>query len=430
MHREYQHRMWMWIISWLCASATAAAALVPATRFADVVTLSAAELAPFHGQPIEHLALLACANDSCRPIPFQIDARDADGQWVLDQGPEASHDPPAGVLGGNDVLLFMATDAGDRAHPTQLPGHGPVSEIALRDPRDDTTGWAYLVGFDAPAPRAATSYVGYDAAADRMHGARVTLGFSHGLPTYLAVADPTGDGEVNLLDRLKVRASATFLWGLLHFARNEGDLSEQFVGWKAGPIRVIRHQRQWVRIGWGIRSPTFGSYTYFYRDFAELPVGLRLNFPPRYFIGDIVVRTILDFRDLRGWSVLTPSSPAALLIDGTTTAAKKALNQSTATWFALLGPRLTLVQTMDVSASLMSVRRRLLYREDPRLVDPPEATPGELPGIGFSIDQWDHVGAGVHQLTAISYALPPGIDAREFVAARTVPLQVTAQPLR
>jgi len=183
-----------------------------------------------------------------------------------------------------------------------------------------------------------------------------------------------------------------------------------------------------MRLGWGIRSPTFGSYTYFYRDFAELPVGLSLNFKPTYFFSDISVQVILDFRDLRGWTLVVPSLPTGLPVDGAMTADKVALAALSDKWFALRGPQITLVQSMDVSASLATVRRRLLYRETAQ-PQPPEAVPGELPGIGYEFDQWEHVGAGAHQLESVSYALPSDIDVGEFMRARALPLQVSVHPL-
>jgi hypothetical protein len=394
-----------------------------AARFGDVITIEGTALPGFDGAHFDHLALLACAARGCHPIPFQIDERDRNGHWVLDQGPEPGADDPPEVLDGNDVLLFMAADAGERARRADLPGQDPAAEIRLHDPLGGATRWAYLVAFPGSAPRSATRYVEYDAAADRVRGARVSLGFDRGVPRYLGIRDASGGAETNVLDRLKVRATATFLWGLIHFARNEDDLQTQFVAWREGPIRVMRSQRQWVRVGWGLRSPIFGSYTYFYRDWADLPVGLSLNFPPTYFFGDIVVRIVLDFRDLRGWSVLTASLPAPLAIDGVMTAQKSALNESTDTWFALLGPHLTFVQTMEVSGSLASVRRRLLYREGSTR-EPPETVRGEEPGIGYRLDEWGRVGAGAHRLQSTSYALPPDVDVRAFMATRAIPVEV------
>lgn len=470
----------------LGALLSASCAVATPLRFAEVVALRGSELSAFDGQAIDRLGMLACTPAECHPIPFQVDERDAAGRWVLDQGPMPMTDEPPGVLDANDLLLFMAADAGDRAArgallippPCQGAGKGEVesagcvnlprplvgkegfigAEITLRDPLDATTRWAYLVAFAGAAPRAAEGNVAYDPVTDRVRGRRVSLGFADGVPGYLAVhgltrtsklsegsfgaasSDPTGSGltepsargsaslavgdGANLLDRLKVRASATFLFGLIHFSRSEADLRTEFMGWHAGPIRIVRGQRQWVRLGWGIHSPTFGSYTYFYRDFAELPVSLYLNFKPTYFFGNILVQAILDFRDLTGWSLIVPSLPESIPIDGRMTAQKAALAQLPDTWFAVRGPQITLVESMDVSPSLATVRHRLVYRETTQ-AEPPEAVPGEAPGIGYQLDQWEHVGAGAHQLESVSYALPLDVDVRAFMHTRGAPLQIT-----
>ncbi|MFI5395063.1 MAG: hypothetical protein ACHQ9S_05975 [Candidatus Binatia bacterium] len=420
-------------VSLVALTGTLSAALAlgdPAVRLGEVVRIAGADIGMLRGYRIDQLTLVSCVRAACRAIPFQIDERDAMGNWVLDQGPEVNAGQASGVLDHKALLLFMAADAGDQVRRADLPG-SPAAEIAVHDPLLSTTCWAYLVAFPHVAPRSEVSYVRYDPANDRVGGRRVSLGFNNGVPDHLAVTGAGGDTPdgPNLLDRLKVRATATFLWGLIRFSRDESDLRTEFVAWRQGPIRVIRRQRQWVRIGWGIRSPTFGSYTYFYRDFAELPVSLRLNFPPHYFFGGITVRAVLDFRDLRGWSVLTPSLPAPITIDGTMTKEKAAVNDSADSWFALRGAQITLVQTMDVSPSLATVRRRLLYRESAK-PSPPEAVPGEEPGVGFNLDRWEQVGAGLHQLESVSYALPPEVDARAFMAARSTPLQVTVQPPR
>jgi hypothetical protein len=401
--------------------------LAQSLRFGDVVHVGT-DLRLLGGARLDHLTLVACTRAACQPIPFQIDERDAAGDWVLDQGPEPNADQASGVLQDNDLLLFMAADAAERAGQADLPPTTAAAEIAVRDPVAHTIRWAYLVSCPRIAPRSDVSYVDYDPVNDRVRGAHVSLGFRNGVPNYLALDGSAAPAGPNLLDRLQVRATATFLWGLIHFSRDESDLTTQFVAWRRGPIRVIRRQRQWVRIGWGIRSPTFGSYTYFYRDFAELPVSLRLNFPPRYFFGDIAVETVLDFRDLSGWSVLVPSLHGVIPIDGAITPQKEALNQLTDSWFALLGPQFTLIQTLGVSPSLSSVRRHLLYRQS-ATPPAPEAVAGQRPGIGFRLDRWHRVGAGLHQLESVSYALPREVDPRAFMASRKTPLQITVQAL-
>jgi hypothetical protein len=424
-------RTLMLLAIWVCTAA--GAELESPLRFADVVTVTGNELALFGGYPVARLALLACRHGAgarlCAPIPFQVDEVDPQGKWVLDQGPQPNIDESPEVLDANDRVLFMATDAGERVERADLSAGGAAAEIAIHDPLTRGTAWVYAVAYRGVAPRSARSYVAYDPGTDRVRGERVTLGFLHGVPGYLALNGTDGVADTNLLDRFKVRATATFLWGLVRFSRNEDDITTEFVAWRQGPIRVIRRQRQWVRIGWGIRSPTFGSYTYFYRDFAELPVGLYLNFPPTYFFGDISIRAFLDFRDLRGWAVVLPDVREAIAIDGAMTAQKQGLNRLPGSWFALRGAQVTLLQILDVGPSLASVQRHLVYKEAPTAANPPEEIPGEEPAIGYQLDGWGRVAAGAHQLASTSFALPPALDVGEFMAARQTPLQISVQPL-
>jgi hypothetical protein len=355
---------------------------------------------------------------------MQVDERDQTGAWVLDRGPQAGSDSPAGIFDGNDILLFMADDAGANVAGERLPSHVSALQVAIVDPLSPRRGWVYVVGYERRAPRAPERYVDYNGDVDRLGGANVQMGFRDGIPMHLSI----GDGD-NLLDRLKVRAAASLFWGWLRFARSEADLTTEVVGWHVGPIRVIRHQRQRVRLGWGIRSPTFRTYTYYYRDFAELPVTLRLNFPPTYFFSDIVIEVVLDFRDLHDWLLYLPQSSVRLRIGDMPAAVVAALNRVDETTLALIGPRVTLVQTFGISPSLEPVSKRLVYRDSTE-PQPPEDVPGERPGIGYALEDWEAVGAGEHGLTATSYALSPEIDVDEFIRSRAAPLQSIVEPLR
>jgi hypothetical protein len=394
-------------------------------RFADVVKVSGSDLPTLIGRPVDTIGAIACKQDACHPVPIQIDERDSSGVWVLDSGPDPQSDAPARVLDDNDELLFMANDAGaGRARAEDLGDADAAVEITVYDPllQSETRVFVFAgSSHQAPPP----PYVSYDPTADRFTGARVRMGFGEAVPDFMALLD--GDGA-NLLDRLKVRANASLFWGWLRFGRNEDDLSTERIGWRTGPIRIIRRQAQQVRLGWGIRSPTFNSYTYFYRDYAELPVGLRLRVPATYFFTDISITVVLDFRDLRGWRFHLAGAPVTFDIGHADTAAVSALNQRDDTSFALVGPQLSLVQIFGFSSSLETVRKRLVYREG-AAPDPPESVAGANPSVGYNLERWDEVGAGEHGLTAFSYAVPPGVDVDAFLASRSVPLEARGRAL-
>jgi hypothetical protein len=237
----------------------------------------------------------------------------------------------------------------------------------------------------------------------------------------LALRGADGQFGPNQLDRLKVRAWARFL-GIIPLGRDEDDIEWAFGAWQAGPIRVVRREWQWVRLGWGLRTPVFRTESFVYRDTIELPVRLRLNFPPTYFFRGIEVQAVLDFRDLRGWTVRTPAGR----LD--TAAAKSGTpDGGPGDWIALEGPDLTLVLRLQLGESLSSLKRDIVYRVDDD-GDSPEAVPGVHPAIGFRLTEWGGVDRGNHGFTAIAYALPGGYDLEDFARQDRAPLAIDVHP--
>lgn len=386
------------------------------------VTLEGEQVPLLHGARVEQLSLLRCAPDGCVPIPFQVDERDAAGEWALAAGPDASSDESPAVLDDNDSLSFYLSDAGARAEPAARAA-GAVVEIRIADPLGYPDRYAYVAIGESSAPRSPLRYVSYDPALDQMQGS-VALAFLAGVPQFLALS-PGGE---NVLDRLKIRATAAFLWGLIRIERSEDDLLPEPPSWSVGPIRVIRRQPLRIRMRFGIRSPRFVSTTYFYRDFSELPLTIRLRVPPRYFFTSIAVRGGLDFRHLPGqWTVLLPGSDERLPA-GCAAGRQAERDGVPGDWFAVVGEERTIVQRLGRDPSLDSVRETAWYRNGPS-EDPPENAPGQCPGAGFSLEDWGAVDGGVHTLTATSYAIPSDVDAGVFLATVETPLEISVAPL-
>jgi hypothetical protein len=384
--------------------------------FGASVMVTGDQLRCLRGVPSDLVGILACRNQ-CEPIPWQLDERGPDGQLALENGPLPNPDDPPGVIDENDEVRWMVEDAGRAMRPQERPA-GVRCGVEIRLAERETRYRGYLYAFVWPglAPRSERSYVHYDPERDVIAGRRVALGFGGATPRYLALVSAGGEEQANLLDRLKIRVSAWFL-GLIPVSRDESDLTTEFVAWHGGPIRIIRRQRQWVRVGFGIRSPTFGSYTYFYRDSADLPVSLGLNFPPTYFFHRIEIRAVLDFRDLRGWKVLGDGMHEPLSIGSISEQDVERLNHLPGEWFALIGPEVTLVQFLGTSPSLATLKSRLLYTEHSTPQEP-EEVPGEMPAVGYLLSDWESVPAGQHWFSSTSFALPPGEDPRDFVRSR------------
>ena len=397
----------------------------PRPAFWQVVHMTGKDVPCLLGRRADRVGVLAC-RERCAAIPWQFDERDGAGRLVLENGPHPNFDYPSGKIDANDEFLWMLDDAGRRMRPSELPA-GVECGHAIRLRQGQFNAWVYALAFVGKASRSAKRYVHYNAERDLMRGARASFGFDGPMPHYLAARAPQGEPQHNLLDRLKVRASARFL-GLLPLGRDEDDIEAVFVAWRAGPIRVIRRQRQWVRLGWGLRTPIFWAETYFYRDFVELPVHLRLNFPPTFFFRGIEVQAALDFRDLQGWRLLAADLAAPVTVGSTDKAGRERLNQLPGDWLALLGPDVTLVMTLQMGPTLATLDRELIYREN-TAGEGPEAVRGEMPAVGYRLTSWGEVDSGRHWFSATSYALPPNYDLGWFLQRRQEPIQVESQPL-
>ena len=412
---------WLAITLALCATRAAADGAMPFWRVAHA---TGAELRCLDGRTEDEVELVAC-HDTCAPIPWQLDERDPAGELALSDGPEPNPDVPRGVIDANDEVLWMAADAGRRMRAGEAPPTAHCAlEIAVRV--GDAAGWVYAFAVPPPASRSSLRYVDYDPERDAISSARVVIGFGAPTPRYLALRTADGASGVNLLDRLNVRASARFL-GVIPLGRDEDDIQWIFGAWHAGPIRVVRREWQWVRLGWGLRTPIFRTESFIYRDYAELPVRLRLNFPPTYFFGGIEVQAALDFRDLRGWTIQTPRGPLGAVgaVGGDVL---QGLNALEGDWLALEGPTVILLLRLQLGDTFASLRRQLLYREDDSGFGP-EAAPGEHPAVGFRLTEWGHVDRGQHQFTASAYALPAGYDLGQFTRDDAAPLTIEVQSL-
>ena len=105
------------------------------------------------GKKLSHLRLYSFVEGSFRQVPYQIDEWTEDGFLVMDQGPDQNGELANGILDGQDMLVFMARDAGDRVSRDLWPqGAGQGIEIEILDPSTGGKGWCYLLHFPESAP--------------------------------------------------------------------------------------------------------------------------------------------------------------------------------------------------------------------------------------------------------------------------------------
>jgi hypothetical protein len=418
----------------LLGAATTAAGPVPLgpcgpiARPHDVVEVPVPALHRLGGIPAARLGLVAFRGGRATPIPFQLDERRG-RKLALPEGPEPTLDDKPGLLDADDLLVFMACDAGERAAPEAVTAAlGTVRawrEIRLQDPLAHTTGFVYLADA-APPPTTDRSYVDYDAATDLISTARYRVGCTTALPTHLSFVTGAGPGP-NLLDGLRLRAEATLRANLAHWKLNEQLGRHALIAWKRGPVRAIRRSRHWVRLGLGIDISAGVAHTYFQARHVYGPGSLKLPFSPGVLFRDIRASAGADCRDLRGWRYHAAAAPPrGFRIDGHMDAAERAF-ASSGEWFALAQRDQALLFVTRLDENLRrAIPLRLVYRDDAERPDPPEASPGTVPLAGYEGRGVEKLEAGRYRFSLHIYALDGyrrGDEAR-MLAALDTPLAV------
>ena len=257
------------------------------SRLHDPVVVPVGRLDGIAGSDSAKLRLYRVRDGHWEPIPYQFDARSPDGGLAV-EGPADFR------LDGDDELVFMAKDAGERSTGGEGPeGSDGAVEIELKEPRGDARGYAYLAAFASPPAMAFEPYVTYDADAREARSAFYRVDYAAGRNFFTGVRIPEGAGgnRSNLLRQSRMRGSPTFS---LLLADVTLDFTEQnsvveIEGVRTGAVRSVRRVKLSVDLGPLFPElPSGTSYTYHYLTSYSTPT--RVKFPW------IMVQTLRDFR--------------------------------------------------------------------------------------------------------------------------------------
>jgi len=392
-------------------------------RTLDPVVIQGSEFPEAEGLAFDGFRLFAEQGGELVPIRFDLNEKDEDDLYVLDQGPDGRQG--TGRFGPRSELAFMARDAGGRVDArAALPGAAKVFTIQLQDPRDALIAWAYLAWYEHDAPPPAVQ--------DRVRLTVSPLPDPLTGKAYTEIAGETyrmrsvekstlwydlrgpDDTMPPYSDHVTVSFSARF-YPFIPFHKDEWSLRADTRAWTDGRVRTIRRVRITVELRVGrlriARVPARIVYDVVaYDRLVIVPVKIWSPFALRYLTMKAAIGYGLDLspatKGLYRW--YSNVNPEGFDIDGRSEGAEKKIEgerfrmPSRAYWSAQVGPYGTVVRRQIIPARYedMGIQFYLSYTDDEEKRQGKEFFPGR---VGYFENLVDVHAAGRGVFTATSY---------------------------
>lgn len=276
------------------------------TRVHDPVILTGAQLPDLTGRSREQVRMFARRDGKVAAMPFQIDERHENGGLVIaGDDDESSDEEDVPGLDGNDELVFMAMDTGDRADRGDLPAEADiVVEVELTDPETREQAWAYILHFPGTPPAPTTAkYVHFDGAENQARSDLYTVDYHDkgNFFTSLKIKPEAGGSGANLVHRTRMRGAPTFsfLFGKFTLEFTEEDSMMELSGVKNGPVRATR--RVDLSVDLGALFPELPSgrvETHHFRSSFLTPAKVSIPWVVLNLASDFSFVTLTDFREV------------------------------------------------------------------------------------------------------------------------------------
>ncbi len=399
------------ILALAVVSVTAAGGQKSLQRSEDQIIVAGRTLPAAMGWPIAQVRAFRFAQGQAVPIPFQIDEKLKNGKYALTAGNDRQADD--GVFDDNDELVFMASDTGDQGAKSALPNQPTaVAELTISDPADGGKAWVYLARYETnPPPLSTGDYVVYDNTRTFIDTLRYQMGFHQQALLsigHLSVKPAGGGDNTDIVDRLKVRFSATTLGGMVKIEKNENEFVSRTLGWIDGPVRIVRATANQMML-WKIKTPSAYLYNIYYVNSFEFPTEVNLPFNPAAVMSDIHFRVTSDgICGQKGKLFYNSNNLAGMVIDGAMSDAENKLNLDPYKWSAVTGPNNSYawINRLVYDAAATPAVPKLYYRDDRTSLDNPEDDPGQCGEVGYSLINLEKVKKGKLRLLSIMYNAP------------------------
>lgn len=380
----------------------------------SLATVRAGDLPALLGVPIGHITLWRVQDRQLVPIASQIDRRDDQGRYLLEQHSSDSKDRTQ-PLSGDDEIVFRLKDAGTQRPVIPPPSWPKIrAEIALDNPTGEQSRWVYAsVTATHPVTTSTPDQVEYRAQTDTVLTDQYKITFNDERPFLIDdfswhLTDKPGYSQ-NVLDSIKIQHIGT-LFGF-PFERTASDYSSELTQVKVGPLRIIRRTENRVRILWYLKTPTVYIDYIIMPDSFVMDTIIDIPFKLGLFFDRIETLTTIDWRDEPSLPALTISSPGAeneLLVTGQMSVEKHAFNDVSETRFSVRSDFGTASVQLDIPDDF-PIESWLYLNDNNSVPSPPEHQAGQFGNVGYRTTGWENIDTRVHHLK-ISACLSSGVS--------------------
>jgi len=375
-----------------------------------LAVVSAEKLPSLLDKPIRQIILLHYRDQQLSPIVSQIDQRDAEGRFLLDDEPLP--DNQTRLLGPHDEIVFRLADYAARRPPASATTKQmALVEIEVNDPQTGQTGWIYAGLSDPVTDTTAPGRVTYKTATDSVETGVYKVGFSNRTPFLIDTFQwrlAANSWSPNVLDSMKIRHQGT-MFGFLSFSRTSKDYSSDLTQVKTGPLRIIRRTENRVRILWKLKTPAL------YVDYVMMPDSFIMDtivdipFNLGLFFSDVETLTTVDWRNdpaLPELTIRSPGTTSSLVVNGQMSDQKSQFNTINDTRLSVHNAYGSVSLKLDIPDDF-PIQPWLYLNDQADVADPPENQTGQFGNVGYRTTGWENIDTEVHHLkitTCISTA--------------------------
>lgn len=346
------------------------------------------------GKPISTLSLAAVVDEELEPIPFQIDEYN-EGGAIYFEGWDVPMLGSAEIFDPQDKLLFLYKDAGARKTDDQRFDGAPLAELSVKG-KDGIVRYVYLM--ENSRLLSDEQYVRYSSEEALVETDFYSL--SYNLDNHINWKDLsiTGyEGDDNPIDGLKFRMRTGVVGNLTTIKLNNEHIIAQPAGERIGPIRATTQMDVTVWM-FGLPMMQISMQVHHYPKSVLYDARIMMPETRRSMMQNSSVGISIDAHNLLGATVRTASGPLKPgVVDGVIDEIEQnmvsaGVTEKAGRWIWISTNRnLDILTFFDYLAGT-DEPLSLVYADDQHIVDLPERFPGQLPNVGYSIDNFPETG--------------------------------------